>query len=1342
MDGGSTTARPSSSSSSSSRAYHPGMAHVSDDSTFIINPAGSGLGGGLSMAQQRLPVSASEFNHMFSPLSLERMFQRNPSATDSGDVHDAASIMGMLWHNSGGLAEDDAAGNTLKQLLINGSNPTEADAMSPLQTMASLGGATNDLTAYSDVRLAARGGERRLPPIPSSPHLRSASRLSVASSGVNARRGQGGVLHAEQHYTHSLRIHSGTPPAPMPEGGEFVGLAPRQHPDQSLRHEVLDKVARRSQPATPLDMHIPLPSAGHRPHYLPAHTADDVTMLPGDSRSRQLQWGNAHEDQGFVGSASQGPPSYLPQGSPRLGHQRNVGAVHRPTSSSKFGSVRRADYSGIPQPRKTSDGSSAHLLTPNDFVAPLPERVGNMVLDKDIGEWVPISAQTHQLRTGSPPIHTSSPIDISADVRAASRGPPASNRSSMSLHASPFPQPLPMAARRSNHHSSYGMGLISPVENQRKIVHEMSERKATSLDLPPHSRPIEDEALGSIVQRLMTPATSPDACSALDLSGSGIRNLAGLAQITSRLEAICLTGNKLQGLDGLPPGLVSLRAPSNWICFSPADKNRFFFARELPHLEEIDLSSNEISDIGVFSGLRHLRVLEVSRNRIGSLRALRGCRRLAHLGLRDNIVTDFDLESAEVPSLATLDMFNNRLRVVPANIAGFSHLAKVNLVKNDLETVVLHGPPAESLRELRLSENPLLVRRTNGVVVMSQWRYKFPGLKTLYLDICNIRQLVYSTGSSSREGHSLSAAPLPWSSVLNLSLRGNALQPSLDIDFACLSHLKNLYTPDTQLVLPRTMPPLNQLLQLVLCNAGLTHLPVNLGAALPQLRLLDISNNADLFDLAPVLQLASSLEVFKCRAVGFGSLVGALNGSLTPATSAAGKWSPEDAGVSPDLNGAALALQSAGEECVALRWLARLRRLRRLDFRFNRCTIELYAPPPVPAALSASGSTLDSVMSPQMPSTSVMGGEPALASNSVLSGGHTMKSMLIPEYKIVMLGTGGVGKSMLTTRFVNGGFDDEYDPTIEDSYRKQCQIDGDLCVLDILDTAGQEEYAALRDYHIRSGNGFIVVYSVTSKSSLLEAEKIAEHVRRVKDSEKVAIVLVGNKCDLVEARTITTLEGEKVARKIRSGFYETSAKNRVNVDDMFIQGVRRIKYFGKQARTSGTGSSASQESNGSGAAAQLSKRETMKQDAAKPRATNPGTKSWMPAKKTTAKDNTLDIIDSYYAMADEDRAPPSPTFKRRHTAAASQPVSKRRNTRAFSQMPTKRRSVRGSANPSKRMTSVSPTPQARPENERPVIRLVGYGTDIEQLKKTANVNKALPVPKNRKQRLNNACPIL
>lgn len=58
-------------------------------------------------------------------------------------------------------------------------------------------------------------------------------------------------------------------------------------------------------------------------------------------------------------------------------------------------------------------------------------------------------------------------------------------------------------------------------------------------------------------------------------------------------------------------------------------------------------------------------------------------------------------------------------------------------------------------------------------------------------------------------------------------------------------------------------------------------------------------------------------------------------------------------------------------------------------------------------------------------------------------------------YKIVVLGSGGVGKSALTIQFIQGNFVEKYDPTIEDSYRKQVQIDGRLVMLDILDTAGR-----------------------------------------------------------------------------------------------------------------------------------------------------------------------------------------------------------------------------------------------------------------------------------------------
>ena len=69
------------------------------------------------------------------------------------------------------------------------------------------------------------------------------------------------------------------------------------------------------------------------------------------------------------------------------------------------------------------------------------------------------------------------------------------------------------------------------------------------------------------------------------------------------------------------------------------------------------------------------------------------------------------------------------------------------------------------------------------------------------------------------------------------------------------------------------------------------------------------------------------------------------------------------------------------------------------------------------------------------------------------------------EYKLVIVGGGGVGKSALTIQLIQNHFIDEYDPTIEDSYRKQVTIDEETCLLDILDTAGQEEYSAMRPIH-------------------------------------------------------------------------------------------------------------------------------------------------------------------------------------------------------------------------------------------------------------------------------------
>ncbi|KAG0733004.1 hypothetical protein G6F62_013940 [Rhizopus arrhizus] len=113
----------------------------------------------------------------------------------------------------------------------------------------------------------------------------------------------------------------------------------------------------------------------------------------------------------------------------------------------------------------------------------------------------------------------------------------------------------------------------------------------------------------------------------------------------------------------------------------------------------------------------------------------------------------------------------------------------------------------------------------------------------------------------------------------------------------------------------------------------------------------------------------------------------------------------------------------------------------------------------------------------------------------------------VREYKLVMVGGGGVGKSALTIQFIQSHFVDEYDPTIEDSYRKQCVIDSETALLDVLDTAGQEEYSAMREQYMRNGEGFLLVYSITSRMSFDEISTFYQQICRVKDRDYFPMVL-------------------------------------------------------------------------------------------------------------------------------------------------------------------------------------------------------------------------------------------
>ncbi|NXQ76662.1 RAP2B protein, partial [Quiscalus mexicanus] len=124
------------------------------------------------------------------------------------------------------------------------------------------------------------------------------------------------------------------------------------------------------------------------------------------------------------------------------------------------------------------------------------------------------------------------------------------------------------------------------------------------------------------------------------------------------------------------------------------------------------------------------------------------------------------------------------------------------------------------------------------------------------------------------------------------------------------------------------------------------------------------------------------------------------------------------------------------------------------------------------------------------------------------------------EYKVVVLGSGGVGKSALTVQFVTGSFIEKYDPTIEDFYRKE----------------------------IENGQGFILVYSLVNQQSFQDIKPMRDQIIRVKRYERVPMILVGNKVDLEGEREVSFGEGKALAEEWSCPFMETSAKNKASVD--------------------------------------------------------------------------------------------------------------------------------------------------------------------------------------------------
>lgn len=164
-----------------------------------------------------------------------------------------------------------------------------------------------------------------------------------------------------------------------------------------------------------------------------------------------------------------------------------------------------------------------------------------------------------------------------------------------------------------------------------------------------------------------------------------------------------------------------------------------------------------------------------------------------------------------------------------------------------------------------------------------------------------------------------------------------------------------------------------------------------------------------------------------------------------------------------------------------------------------------------------------------------------------------------PMYRcrIAVIGPATVGKSALTIQYTKKYFVEDYVNTIEDEHKTLVNIDGQPCEVVILDTAGLEDFIALRPNWINNSEAIIMVFSVDRRSYLEEMDNFYRIYCMANPERTKPLVLVCNKTDL-ETREITTEEGRTLAAKYKAKYFESSAKLNHNVEEIFNGIVRQL----------------------------------------------------------------------------------------------------------------------------------------------------------------------------------------
>jgi Ras-related protein Rab-5C len=172
------------------------------------------------------------------------------------------------------------------------------------------------------------------------------------------------------------------------------------------------------------------------------------------------------------------------------------------------------------------------------------------------------------------------------------------------------------------------------------------------------------------------------------------------------------------------------------------------------------------------------------------------------------------------------------------------------------------------------------------------------------------------------------------------------------------------------------------------------------------------------------------------------------------------------------------------------------------------------------------------------------------------------------EYKVVVLGDSGVGKTSFISRFVKQTFDDYTESTPSASFiSKSLVVDGVEVKFNIWDTAGQERFHAIAKVYYRDAAAAILVYDITNAASFEGLKKWVKEVRSTVGTD-IAIAVVGNKEDLVEREAVDVVTAKRFAEENQAAYCKASAKTDYGIEEVFTQLVKLVKPLRRETTTS------------------------------------------------------------------------------------------------------------------------------------------------------------------------------